>query len=490
MGKIRGFLDYERVVSKALPPLERIKNFHEFHVPLEREEQEIQGARCMDCGIPFCQSGLVLGGMVSGCPLNNLIPEWNDLIFNKQWDYALSRLLYTNSFPEFTGRVCPAPCEHACTCALNGDAVSIKENELSIIERAFDEGLIEPVIAKVRTGRTVAIIGSGPAGLAAASQLNRRGHKVIVFERSDRVGGLLMYGIPNMKLEKQIIERRVELMKREGVVFRTGIDVGKDISGDEIKNGFDAVLLAVGASNPRNITAAGRDAQGIYYAVDFLKQTTKSLLDSGLADDAYVSAKGKDVVVIGGGDTGNDCVGTSIRHGCKSVTQLEMMPMPPLSRTANNTWPEWAKTLKTDYGQEEAIAVFGKDPRVFETTVKEFVKDKDGRLSAVKTVEVGFVNEGGKRVLKEKAGSEKEIPAQLVLIAAGFLGTEQYVAKAFGAELDGRTNVVADGFKTALSNVFAAGDTRRGQSLVVWAIREGRDAAREIDRFLMGYSNL
>ncbi len=444
----------------------------------------------MDCGIPFCQSGLVLGGMVSGCPLNNLIPEWNDLIFNKQWDYALSRLLYTNSFPEFTGRVCPAPCEHACTCALNGDAVSIKENELSIIERAFDEGLIEPVVPKVRTGRTVAIIGSGPAGLAAASQLNRRGHKVIVFERSDRVGGLLMYGIPNMKLEKQIIERRVELMKREGVVFRTGIDVGKDISGDEIKNGFDAVLLAVGASNPRNITAAGRDAQGIYYAVDFLKQTTKSLLDSGLADDAYVSAKGKDVVVIGGGDTGNDCVGTSIRHGCKSVTQLEMMPMPPLSRTANNTWPEWAKTLKTDYGQEEAIAVFGKDPRVFETTVKEFVKDKDGRLSAVKTVEVGFVNEGGKRVLKEKAGSEKEIPAQLALIAAGFLGTEQYVAKAFGAELDSRTNVAADGFKTALSNVFAAGDTRRGQSLVVWAIREGRDAAREIDRFLMGYSNL
>lgn len=491
MGKPKGFLEYERTVSLAIPPDKRIQNYEEFHIPLTQEQQQLQGARCMDCGIPFCQSGLVIGGMVSGCPLNNLIPEWNDLICSEQWNHALRRLLLTNNFPEFTGRVCPAPCEHACTCSLNGDPVTIKENELAIIEKAFEDGLIHPIPPVTRTGKTVAVVGSGPAGLAAAAQLNRRGHTVTVFERDDRVGGLLMYGIPNMKLEKTVIKRRVDLLEQEGIIFKTGVNIGKDVTGNELLEQFDAVVLTVGASQPRDIKVPGRDANGIHFAVDFLRETTNSLLKSSSRDSLTISAKYKDVVVIGGGDTGNDCVGTSIRHGCRSVVQLEMMPKPSLTRQPNNSWPQWAKVLKTDYGQEEAIAVFGHDPRVFETTVKEFIKDEKNNLIGIKTVMVEFSpDKDGKMVLKEKEGSEKEIPAQLALIAAGFVGTESYVTETFGLSQDNRGNIPTNNFQTQNEKIFAAGDARRGQSLVVWAIREGRDVARAVDNYLMGYSNL
>lgn len=494
MGKPTGFIDYKRLESSAAEPAERIKNFNEFHKPLGNEKRREQAARCMDCGVPFCQNGKMLCGMISGCPLNNLIPEWNDLLYHDHKEQALRRLLMTNNFPEFTSRVCPALCEKACTCGLNGDPVAVRENEFAIIENGFAEGLIKPQIPDVRSSKKIAVIGSGPAGLAAADTLNRRGHNVTVFERSDRPGGLLMYGIPNMKLEKHIIMRRVELMKAEGVVFVTNADVGKSIKASDIMAEYDAVILACGSSNPRDIKADGRDAQGIYFAVDFLKATTKSLLDSNLQDGNYISAKDKDVVIIGGGDTGNDCVGTSVRHGCRSVVQLEMMPKLPDERTEDNPWPEWPKVCKTDYGQEEAIAVFGNDPRVYQTTVKEFVKDENGALSAVKTVRLEFVSdpETGRKIPKEVPGSEEVIPCQLCLIAAGFLGAQQYVADAFGTELDGRTNVRTESgrFYTNSEKVFTAGDMHIGQSLVVRAIREGRDAAREADEYLMGYTNL
>lgn len=492
MGKPTGFLEYDRKVSTAIEPTERIKNFNEFHIPLSTEEQKLQGARCMDCGVPFCQSGKKLCGMVSGCPLNNLIPEWNDLVYCGQLDQAVHRLLLTNNFPEFTSRVCPALCEKACTCGLNGDPVSVRENEHAIIENAFANGLIEPKVPTLRTGKTVAVIGSGPSGLATAQQLNKRGHKVTVFERADRIGGLLMYGIPNMKLEKSVIDRRVDLMKAEGIEFVTNANVGENVDAKKIIEDYDAVVLACGATNPRDINATGRDAKGIYFAVDFLKSTTKSLLDSNLAEGTYISAKDKNVVVIGGGDTGNDCVGTSIRHGCKSVTQLEMMPKAPDERTADNPWPEWPKVCKTDYGQEEAIAVFGHDPRVYQTTVKEFYKDENGNLCGIQTVKVHFVNEDGKRVLKEIEGSEKYLDADLVLIAAGFLGSQQYVTDAFGVEVNARTNVATaeNSYATNVPKVFTAGDMHRGQSLVVWAIQEGRSVAKEIDKYLMGYTNL
>ncbi len=494
MGKPTGFMDYKREDAPAFSVKERIKNYDEFHTPLSKEEQSIQGARCMECGVPFCQSGMMIGGAYSGCPLNNLIPEWNDLIFKNNWEQAYKRLKLTNNFPEFTSRVCPALCEKACTCGANGDAVTVKANEYGIIENAYIEGFAAANPPKVRTGKKIAVIGSGPAGLAAADQLNSRGHFVTVFERSDRIGGLLMYGIPNMKLEKQIIDRKVEIMKEEGVEFKTGVDVGKDIKAEQILNEFDRVILACGASNPRDIKAEGRDAKGIYFAVDFLKSTTKSLLDNDLKEGTYISAKDKNVMIIGGGDTGNDCVGTSIRHGAKSVLQLEMMPKLPDERAENNPWPEWPRVCKTDYGQEEAIEVFGNDPRVYQTTVKEFLKDKNGNLKGAVLVKLEPVKDKktGRMIMKEVAGSEYNVDVELVLIAAGFLGSESYVTKAFGVETNERTNVkTADGsFKTNVKNVFAAGDMHRGQSLVVWAIREGRDVAKEVDESLMGYTNL
>ena len=494
MGKPTGFMDYERETAKAVSPKERIKNFNEFHTPLSKEEQQKQGARCMNCGVPFCQSGEMISGMVSGCPLHNLVPEWNDLVYSGNWEQAYNRLKKTNNFPEFTSRVCPALCEAACTCGHWGDSVSVKENEHGIIENAYEQGYAAAKPPKVRTGKRVAVVGSGPAGLAAADQLNKRGHQVTVFERDDRVGGLLMYGIPNMKLQKEVIDRKINVMKEEGIEFVTGANVGKEVKPAKLLKEYDRVILACGAKNPRDINAPGRDAKGIYFAVDFLSATTKSLLDSSLKDNKYISAKGKKVVIIGGGDTGNDCVGTCIRHGAASVTQLEMMPKAPDTRAEDNPWPEWPKVCKTDYGQEEAIAVFGQDPRIYTTTVKEFLKDKNGNLCGLKVVKLeGKKDEKtGRMQMVEVPGSESKMDADLVLIAAGFLGTQKYVADAFGVELNQRTNVATEAGKyaTSVPNVYTAGDMHRGQSLVVWAIREGREVAREVDESLMGYSYL
>lgn len=493
MGKPTGFLDYKRETAKAQEPLERIKHFHEFHTPLDREKQMQQGARCMACGVPFCQSGMMLGGMASGCPLHNLVPETNDLVYTGNWKQAYLRLSKTHSFPEFTSRVCPALCEAACTCNLDGEPVATKENERAIIEMAFEEGWVTPQPPKVRVGKKIAVVGSGPSGLAAAQKLNRRGYDVTVYERSDRIGGLLRYGIPNMKLEKSVIDRRVHLMEEEGVIFVTGVNVGKDITAEELLEKFDRVLLACGASNPRDINVTGRDAKGIYFAVDFLSKVTKALLDSDFEKVPYELAKDKHVLVIGGGDTGNDCVGTSIRLGAKSVTQLEMMPKPPVNRTESNPWPQWPKVLKTDYGQQEAIAVFGEDPRVYQTTVTEFIKDEKGNVCQAKIVKLESKKDEatGRMQMVPVEGSEEMIPVDLVLIAAGFLGSQAYVTDAFKVNLDGRTNVATlpGSYQTSNEKVFVTGDMHRGQSLVVWAIKEGREAAREIDESLMGYTN-
>lgn len=495
MGKPTGFLDYERVEAKAVSPKERIKNFNEFHTPLSEDEQRKQSSRCMDCGVPFCQSGMTIKGMTSGCPLNNLIPEWNDLLYTGNWEQAYHRLHKTSNFPEFTSRVCPALCEKACTCGLNGKAVCTKENEMAIIEHAYAKGYAKANPPKVRTKKRIAVVGSGPAGLAVADQLNQRGHSVTVYERADRIGGLLRYGIPNMKLEKHIIDRKLDIMKEEGIEFVTNANVGENIKAKKLMADYDAVVLACGAANPRDINAPGRDANGIYFAVDFLTATTKSLLDSGLKDGRYISAKDKNVIVIGGGDTGNDCVGTCIRHGCKSVTQLEMMPKAPDERAENNPWPQWPLVCKTDYGQEEAIAVFGRDPRIYQTTVKRFIQDGTGHVRSIETIKLQPVKDKvtGRIRMEEISGSEQILPADLVLIAAGFLGSESYVTDAFGVKLDNRTNVATDSldkYQTNVEKIFTAGDMHRGQSLVVWAIREGREAAKAVDNYLMGYSNL
>ena len=494
MGKPTGFMEYERETAKAESPLERIHHFNEFHTPLSKEKQRQQAARCMACGVPFCQAGMMIGGMASGCPLNNLVPEWNDLLYNGCYEQAYARLMKTHCFPEFTSRVCPALCEKACTCNLNGDPVSTKENERTIIENAFASGLVKANPPKVRTGKTVAVVGSGPSGLATAMQLNKRGHKVTVFERNDRIGGLLRYGIPNMKLEKQVIDRRVKLMEEEGIEFVTNANIGVDITAEELLQKYDRVVLCCGASNPRDINAPGRDAKGIYFAVDFLKATTKSLLDSNFEDHKYIDCKGKTVMVIGGGDTGNDCVGTSIRLGAKNVIQLEMMPKAPDERAANNPWPQWPRVCKTDYGQEEAIAKFGHDPRIYTTTVSEFIKNKNGELVQAKLVKLQSKKDekSGRMMMVPIEGSEEIINVDIVLIAAGFLGSQKYVTDAFKVNINGRTNVdTAPGkYQTSIPNVFTAGDMHRGQSLVVWAIREGREAAKAVDESLMGYTNL
>lgn len=498
MGNPVGFMEYERALPGDEAPLSRIGHWKEFHEAFASEEDKRrQAARCMDCGVPFCHSSVTYGGAVSGCPLNNLIPEWNELVYRGLWREAMRRLRLTNNFPEFTGRVCPAPCEGACTLGTIAPMVTIKLNELTISDRAWQEGWMVPEAPTKRSGKKVAVVGSGPAGLACADQLNRAGHEVTVYERADRPGGLLVYGIPNMKLDKAIVARRIDLMQAEGIQFRYGVEVGTTLAAKELLASCDAVVLACGATKPRDIALPGRGLSGVHFAVDFLARNTKSLLDSTHADgshissDSYVSAKGKDVVIIGGGDTGTDCVGTSIRHGCTSVTQLEILPCPPNERAADNPWPRWPRILRTDYGQEEAIAKFGKDPRVYCVTAKEFIPDGNSRLRAVRIVDVSWEKDaGGRMIPHEKAGSEREIPAQLVLLAMGFLGPESMLPGELGLELDERSNVKAGfgDFATSVSGVFAAGDARRGQSLVVTAIDEGRRAAVAVDAYLKSLS--
>ena len=490
MGKPTGFMEINRQVSFELPPEERTKNFNEFHIPLHPDEQQAQGARCMDCGVPFCQSGMLLGGMFSGCPLNNLIPEWNDLVYRGQWDLAVKRLIATNRYPEFTSRVCPALCEAACTCGMTtGNPVTVKENERAVVEYGYESGTIHAVPPPSRTGKRVAVVGTGPSGLSVADLLNKRGHKVTMYERSDRVGGLLMYGIPNMKLEKWVIDRRVDILKEEGIDFVTSTDVGRDITAEELKQQYDAVVLCCGAKQPRDIGAPGRDAAGIHFAVDYLSSVTKSLLDSNFADGRAITAEGKKVLVIGGGDTGNDCVGTAIRQGCTGVTQLEMMPCPPVSRAPGNDWPEWPRVLKTDYGQQEAIAKFGSDPRLYKTTVKEFYKNESGQVCGALIAKLESQVVDGRRMMVP-TGEEFAVECDLVLIAAGFTGCEPYVAEAFGVDMTPRGTVADTKYATSQPGVFACGDMRRGQSLVVWALREGRDTAAVVDEYLMGYTNL
>ncbi len=504
MGKSTGFLEYDRKTNPAISPEERIKHFNEFHPPLSLKERQEQGARCMNCGVPFCQSAVAFGKgpAVTGCPLHNLIPEWNDEVYKGEWDYAVRRLLKTNNFPEFTGRVCPALCEKACTCGMyNSDAaVTCHENELAVIETAYARGTIKPRIPKVRSGKKVAVIGGGPAGLAAADCLNQRGHSVTVLEREDHVGGLLMYGIPNMKLEKSVIDRRVAIMEKEGIEFRVNCNVGVDVSAQDVLDEFDAVILSCGAKEARGLGLGEGEIKGVYKAVDFLTETTKALIrndhdmDAFFADRKKPTAHNKRVVIVGGGDTGNDCVGTCIREGCKSVMQLEMMPKPPEERLASNPWPEWPNVLKTDYGQQEAIAVFGDDPRVYQTTIKEIHTDDKGAVKSLTTVKLDFSQKDektGRAVPRQAEGSEEEIRCDMLIIAAGFIGCESYTADAFKVSRTPR-NVVAteksDTYATDQDKVFTAGDMHRGQSLVVWAIAEGRECAKAVDEYLMGYS--
>ncbi len=493
MGKPTGFIEYPRELPADRPPEERIHDWEEFHLHFPEDKLQIQGARCMDCGIPFCHPGILIKGMATGCPLNNLIPEWNDLVYRGLWREAYHRLIKTNNFPEFTGRVCPAPCEGSCTLGINEPPVTIKSIECAIIDKAWEEGWVVPEPPARRTGKKVAIVGSGPAGLACADQLNKAGHWVTVFERADRIGGLLMYGIPNMKLDKRIVQRRIDLMAAEGVEFVTNTEVGKDYPANRLLKEFDAVVLCGGATKPRDLPIEGRELDGIYFAVDFLHANTKSLLDSNHQDGNYISARDKDVIIIGAGDTGTDCVATSLRHGCRSVTQFEILPQPPLERAPDNPWPEWPKIFRVDYGQEEATAVFGRDPRIFCIMTKRFVGDENGHVKELHTVRVEWdAGHNGRPVLREIPGTEEVWPAQLVLLAMGFLGPEDTVLDTLGVERDERSNAKAQygRFATSVPGVFTAGDMRRGQSLVVWAIREGRGAARECDRYLMGSTNL
>jgi glutamate synthase (NADPH/NADH) small chain len=475
------------------PPRERIGDWGEFHEHHPDEALRKQGARCMDCGTPFCHTGMILNGAATGCPVNNIIPEWNDLVFRGLWKQALDRLHRTNNFPEFTGRVCPAPCEAGCVLGINNPPVTIKNIEQTIVDKGFEAGWIVPEPPLVRTDKKVAVVGSGPAGLACAAQLNKAGHWVTVFERADRIGGLLVYGIPNMKLDKGIVQRRVDILAAEGITFVTNTEVGKDLLAEDLDRDFDAVVLCGGATKPRDLPIPGRDLAGIHFAVDFLTKNTKSLLNSEHADGNYISAEDKDVIVIGGGDTGTDCVATSIRHGCRSVTQLEILSQPADERLPGNPWPEWPRVLVTDYGQEEAAAVFGADPRQYAVLTNEFVGDAEGRVAGLRMTGIEWQRgEDGRMAPVPIPGTESERPAQLVLLAMGFLGPEDTVIGALGVERDARSNVKAEHgrYATSAEGVFAAGDMRRGQSLVVWAIHEGRGAARECDRYLMGETGL
>ena len=485
MGKPTGFMEYPRELPGDRNPRLRILDWNEFHDHFPEKKLQDQGARCMDCGVPFCHSA---------CPVNNLIPEWNDLVYRGHWKDAIVRLWKTNNFPEFTGRVCPAPCEGSCVLGINEPPVTIKNIEASLIDNAWEQGWVLPQPPTARTGKKVAVIGSGPAGLAAADQLNKAGHLVTVYERADRIGGLLMYGIHNMKLDKKnVVERRVKLMEQEGVRFVTNAHVGKDVSVHDLLKEVDAMILATGATKPRDLPPTpGRNLTGIHFAVDFLHANTKSLLDSNHQDGRYISAKDKHVIVIGGGDTGTDCIGTSLRHGCRGLVNFELLAQPPVNRAADNPWPQWPRVLRVDYGHEEAKTKFGQDPRQYCILTKEFLGDDQGRVRALKTVQVDWVRDNGKLAMKEIPGSQHEWPADLVLLAMGFLGPEDTLVSALGMHTDARSNYKAEygKFATSIEGIFAAGDCRRGQSLVVWAINEGRGAARECDRYLMGSTRL
>src|SRR3989338_351213 len=492
MGKPTGFKEIARELPKDRGPAERLNDWDEFHLHMPEEKLKSQGARCMDCGIPFCHDGRLLAGMASGCPINNLIPEWNDLVYKGLWHEALERLHKTNNFPEFTGRVCPAPCEGSCVLGINEPPVTIKNIECAIIEKGFEEGWVLAEPPQKRTGKKVGIVGSGPAGLACAAQLNRAGHTVTCFERADRIGGLLMYGIPNPKLDKKVVQRRVDLLAKEGVKFITNTEVGKNYPAGKLLKEFDAAVLCGGATKPRDLPIEGRSLKGIHFAMEFLHANTKSLLD-GKKNGSFVSAEGKHVIIIGGGDTGTDCAATSMRHKCKSLIQLEIMDKPPLERAPDNPWPQWPKVYKLDYGQEEAAEVFGADPRQYLVTAKKFAGDSNGRVKEIQIVNVEWrKDDKGRFVPREVAGSEKSFRADLVLLAMGFLGPEETVLKGLGVEQDERSNVKAEygKFATSVRGVFAAGDMRRGQSLVVWAINEGRGAARAVDEYLMGATDL
>jgi len=488
--KLRGFLNYQRNPEPHRDPLERLNDWEEIYPVPDRDvdvahtaiERKIQAARCMDCGTPFCQTH-------QGCPVHNLIPEWNNLVYQDQWDEAIERLHSTNNFPEFTGRVCPAPCESSCVAGLIDSPVTIKNLEYAIVDRAFRDGKITARIPAERSGLTVAVVGSGPAGLATADQLNQKGHNVTVFERADRIGGLLMYGIPNMKLEKEMVDRRVNLLEEEGIEFVTNANIGVNVDINDLRSNFDSLCLCLGSTKPRDLPVPGRDLKGVHFAMEFLTMNQKKLLmtkegtlESQWEKENWITAAGKDVIVIGGGDTGTDCIGTSMRHRCNSVTNFELMPQPPMERAPDNPWPQWPRVFGVDYGHAEVQAVTGKDPRVYSVMSKEFIGDDEGNVKALVTQDVELTDQGPRAI----EGSEREWPADLVVLSMGFVSPEDYVANELGLEVDQRNNIHASygDFRTNVEGVFAGGDCRRGQSLVVWAINEGRGVAESCDQYL------
>jgi glutamate synthase (NADPH) small chain len=492
MGKATGFMEYKREKAKERDPLTRLNDWKEYSTPFSDNTLSKQGARCMDCGTPFCHMGMEIDRVTTGCPINNLIPEWNDLVYQGKWKEALDRLLKTNNFPEFTGRVCPAPCEGACTLAISDPAVTIKNIERTIIDKGFENGWITPRIPEKRTGKKVAIIGSGPAGLASADQLNQAGHSVTVYEKSDRPGGLLMYGIPNMKLEKNVVERRIKLLNQEGIDFITNVEVGKDVTAKELQSQYDGVILCTGAQKQRDLIMEGRDSKGVHFAMDYLTTTTKSLLDSNFKDRQFINTKGKNVIVIGGGDTGADCVATALRQKANSVVQFGKHPKLPTTRSSENMWPAYPNVFTLDYAYEEAEAKYGKDPRQYSIQTKKIVADEKGKVKELHTIQMEKVRDkNGNYTFTEIPGTEKVWPADYVFIAIGFEGTEQPLLQQFGVEsTNQKINATYGEYTTNVEGVFAAGDARRGQSLIVWAINEGREVAYEVDRYLMGSSVL